>query len=58
MGVLEEQIKNEVASKYFSGFNTTKILGNIDFCISNDLTQGILTQDDFNIIDEYFYSFL
>ena len=58
MGVLEEQIKNEVASKYFSGFNTTKILGNIDFCISNDLTQGILTQDDFHIIDEYFYSFL
>lgn len=30
----EEEIKNKVASDFFKDFDSTKILGNIDFCIS------------------------
>lgn len=31
----EEELKNKVASDWFSRFDTTKIIGNIDFCVSS-----------------------
>ena len=34
MAKREEQIKNEIAEKYFSDFETTNILGDIDFAVS------------------------
>ena len=30
----EEELKNKVAQDYFAAFDTTKIIGNIDFCIA------------------------
>jgi len=32
--VREEELKNKVAQDYFEGFDTTKIIGNIDFCVT------------------------
>ena len=31
----EEELKNRVAKDYFSKFDSTKIIGNIDFCVTN-----------------------
>ncbi|MDE7173157.1 MAG: hypothetical protein K2N70_02295, partial [Helicobacter sp.] len=30
----EEELKNAIAHDFFSGFDTTRILGKIDFCIA------------------------
>lgn len=30
----EEELKNKVAQDFFSGYDTTKIIGNIDFCVA------------------------
>ena len=32
--IREEEIKNKVGQDFFSNFDTTKIVGNIDFCVS------------------------
>lgn len=32
--IKEEELKNKVAQDYFSRFDTTKIIGNIDFCVA------------------------
>jgi hypothetical protein len=32
--IKEEELKNKVAQDYFSAFDATKIVGNIDFCVS------------------------
>lgn len=38
---LEEEIKNRVADEFFKGFNTSKIIGKVDFCVSEKrLTAG------------------
>ncbi len=34
LNILEEDLKNKVAHDYFRGFDTTRILGKIDFCVS------------------------
>lgn len=31
---LEEEIKNKIADEFFKGFDTTKIIGKVDFCVS------------------------
>lgn len=31
--ILEEEVKNKVAATYFNGFDCTKIIGKIDFCV-------------------------
>jgi hypothetical protein len=31
--IREEELKNKVAGDYFTGFDTTKIIGNVDFCV-------------------------
>ncbi len=35
--IREEELKNKIASDYFDGFDTTKIIGNVDFCVSQVL---------------------
>ena len=32
--IREEELKNKVAQDYFGVFNCTKIIGNIDFCVT------------------------
>ena len=32
--ILEEELKNKVAQDLFSGFDTTQIIGRVDFCVS------------------------
>lgn len=32
--IREEEIKNKVGQDFFSNFDTTKIIGSIDFCVS------------------------
>ena len=41
-GLREEELKNKVAQDYFASYDTTKIIGNIDFCIAKitDRSQG------------------
>ena len=34
LNIREEELKNKVAEKYFAKFDSTKIIGNIDFCIT------------------------
>ena len=33
--IREEELKNQIARDYFSDFDTTKIVGNIDFCVTH-----------------------
>lgn len=39
-GLLEEEIKNKVASNYFAMYDCTRILGKIDFCVCKKLQNG------------------
>lgn len=39
--IKEEELKNKVAQDYFPDFDNTKIIGNIDFCISHKKNDGI-----------------
>ena len=32
--IREEELKNKIAQKYFAAFDCTKIIGNIDFCVT------------------------
>ncbi|TAD97613.1 MAG: hypothetical protein EAZ97_12255 [Bacteroidetes bacterium] len=53
--IREEELKNKISQEYFPNFDTTKIIGNIDFCVTlkrdkkgiadifNSITQLILT---------------
>lgn len=54
----EEQLKNAVARDWFVNYDTTKIIGNIDFCIAKptDVTKG--KQMGLWNEDEYTQSFL
>lgn len=38
--IREEELKNKVAQDYFDDFDCTKIIGNIDFCVTLQLQQG------------------
>lgn len=42
--IREEELKNKVAHEFFSNFDTTKIVGNIDFCVSLRITKQSQTQ--------------
>jgi hypothetical protein len=33
--IREEELKNKVGQDFFAAFDTTKIVGNIDFCVCN-----------------------
>lgn len=36
LDIVEEELKNKIAQEYFKDFDTTRILGKIDFCVSFD----------------------
>ena len=45
--ILEEELKNKVAKDYFAAFDCTKIVGNIDFCVTYaSPTQGLLFETE------------
>ncbi len=47
--IREEELKNKIASDYFGEFDTTKIVGNIDFCVTHitqPFTQSLLETED------------
>lgn len=55
----EEELKNKVANDYFGKYDWTKIIGNIDFCISNptgDKEQLNLEIDDFSQTQSYLWA--
>ncbi len=33
-GIREEELKNKVAKEFFAAFDCTRIIGNIDFCVT------------------------
>ena len=39
LGIREEELKNKVAADWFPDFDTTKIVGNVDFCVAVPATQ-------------------
>lgn len=32
--IREEELKNKIASDFFSSYDTTRILGDVDFCVA------------------------
>ncbi|MBC7406569.1 MAG: hypothetical protein H7230_03830, partial [Candidatus Parcubacteria bacterium] len=46
--IREEELKNKVGTEYFSLFDTTKIIGNVDFCVvSRDSSQELFETESF-----------
>ncbi len=41
VNIREEELKNTVAQDYFDGFNTNKIIGDVDFCVSMNSTPSL-----------------
>ncbi len=41
VNIREEELKNTVAQDYFEGFNTNKIIGDVDFCVSMNSTPSL-----------------
>ena len=39
LNIREEELKNKVAADWFSNFDTTQIVGNVDFCVAVPATQ-------------------
>ena len=50
--IREEEVKNKVGQDFFGDFDTTKILGNIDFCVTPKNKNPKQTQlfDDINLL--------
>lgn len=48
--IREEELKNHVAHDFFSDYDTTHIIGNIDFCVTPSYEQGYLF--DMNYADD------
>lgn len=49
--IREEELKNKVGSDFFSNFDTSKIVGNIDFCVTHKIKnskQNLLFENDQN----------
>ncbi|MCD6595495.1 hypothetical protein J7L68_07465, partial [bacterium] len=42
----EEELKNKIAEKYFSGYDTTRIIGNIDFCVIKRKSKKELSEQE------------
>lgn len=38
--IREEELKNKIASDFFSSYDTTQILGDVDFCIAQPIENG------------------
>ena len=39
IGLLEEELKNKVAADWFAAFDTTRIIGKVDFCVAIPATE-------------------
>ena len=38
-GLLEEELKNKVAADWFAAYDTTRIIGKVDFCVAIPATE-------------------
>lgn len=48
--IREEELKNKVAYDYFKGYDCTKIIGNVDFCVCPLRPQGDFFADDESLL--------
>ena len=39
IGLLEEELKNKVAADWFAAYDTTRIIGKVDFCVAIPATE-------------------
>ena len=39
VGLLEEELKNKVAADWFAAYDTTRIIGKVDFCVAIPATE-------------------
>ena len=46
INMLEEELKNKVAADWFSGFDTTRIIGKVDFCVVIPATELALYEPE------------
>lgn len=44
--IREEELKNKVAQEYFWVYDCTKIIGNVDFCVSMHSSQPVLSEHE------------
>ncbi|MBR5709941.1 MAG: hypothetical protein IKX40_04220 [Thermoguttaceae bacterium] len=60
LNICEEQLKNKVAHDYFSDYDTTNIIGKIDFCIAKvtEKTKGAQKSlfEEMNVIQSFFWA--
>ena len=48
--IREEELKNKVAYDYFKGYDCTKIIGNVDFCVCPLYLQGNFFENDESLL--------
>ncbi len=48
--IREEELKNKIAYDYFKGYDCTKIIGNVDFCVSILHTHGDFFEHDESLL--------
>ena len=46
--MLEEKLKNKVAADWFAAYDTTRIIGRVDFCVAIPATELGLFEADYN----------
>ena len=39
IGLFEEELKNKVAADWFAAYDTTRIIGKVDFCVAIPVTE-------------------
>ncbi|MEY4768928.1 MAG: hypothetical protein RL637_1567, partial [Pseudomonadota bacterium] len=42
LAIREEELKNKIAQNYFNEFDCSKIIGNIDFCVTISESESLL----------------
>lgn len=40
--IREEELKNKIAEDFFLSYDTTKIIGNVDFCVAPKTKKGMV----------------
>jgi hypothetical protein len=48
--IREEELKNKIAYDYFKGYDCTKIIGNVDFCVCPSRIHGDLFEHDESLL--------
>ncbi|MDR2836820.1 MAG: hypothetical protein LBV69_11650, partial [Bacteroidales bacterium] len=49
-GIREEELKNNVAEDFFKNYDSTKIIGNIDFTISIPRAKHLPEQEEISLL--------